>query len=166
MSLPCYKIIHLNSIEPRMIVSQLSKLNFYESPIVLNIEHLEDKQSEAIEYIDDYFVESGIDLFPYSVYVIGDCPFYTGKIFVAKDKASLPQFFNQKTKILNVKENSINAKVNLKKQKFLGIKSSVYKPVIKEYGRTHKRIYQLQREMDFLNTITTDLEKYFEQEEK
>jgi len=160
MSLPSYKAYNVNSHDKRMIYAQLKQVDFHTNPIVLIVNSLKDLQGEAMNNIDSFFHDNPIDIFPYSVYVIGDCPHYTGKIFVVKDKINLPKFFNRKPKTLNPKENNVLKKLHLKKEHFNHINAHDYLPIINAYASGQKNISQLQIEEEYLTKISKDLEEH------
>jgi hypothetical protein len=160
MSLPSYKVFNINSHDKRMIYAQLNQVDFKENPTVLTISSLSNFQGEAMDNIDSFFQDNPIEAFPYSVYVIGDCPYYTGDINVIKDKVNLPQFFNRTPQALNQKENIVLNKLLLKKDKFNHISAHDYQPVFNSYAIGQKLIAQLQNESEYLSKITKRLKEY------
>jgi hypothetical protein len=162
MALPSYKNILINSSQKEMIFNQLTIVKWDESPMVLTINHLEEKQLEALDHIDEFFEEKPIKDLPYSVYILGVCPEYTGPLFMASEVSKLPQFFNFKTRSLNTKENNMMKKVQLKQANLLNMRASEYLPAINKYAESHKKIAQINKETNYYLQIKNGLDKDYD----
>ncbi len=166
MALPSFKNVHIASEKKETIFSQLKKINWDESPIVLNVLHLLEFQLEALENIDLFFEANPNNKLPYQVYAFGKCPLYTGPLYLAREVKELPRFYNQKTRPLNAKENGVMNKVLLKRTNLVNLRSSEYIPVLNQYAHAHKKISLLNKELDFINEVQIGLRKYYGKEEE
>ncbi len=153
MPLPVYKLIHVNSHIKDAIETQLTKIKFEQTPLILNLTNLGNFQSEAIEHIENYLDKKGIKIIPYAIYIIGRVPEYSGRLTVIENKEYLPKHFYQRTKNLNNKENALLKKIELKNEHFKSIQNKDFYPTLINYAENHKKIYQLSEENSYLEEI-------------
>ncbi len=159
MALPSYKNINIVSEKKAQIYAVLKKIDWTEAPIVLNILHMGNEQLSILETIDEYFEEYPKNLLPYPVYALADCKYYTGPIYTAKEVRELPKFYNQKSRPLNAKENTIMSKVTLKKANLSNLRSAEYWPILKHYSDVHRNISSLQKEKSYYEEIKKALKE-------
>lgn len=166
MSLPIYNPLYLSSHTEESIHARLKHIRYDQKPIVLIVEQLGELQSEAIEHIDSFFKKSPFPTLPYTLYIIGYYPEYTGSLFIVDNLKKLPQFYNQALKPLNSRESIVQKKVLLQKINLKNLTPLEHSLTIKKYACQHSKIYQLQVEHSYINKIANILESNHESKEK
>ena len=161
MTIPCYQFVKIQGHDPRIIEGQLQGLPFGKVPVVLEIDHLEENQRDAILAIEDFFENHRFPNLPYSYYIVSTYADYKGKLFIAKDKSSLPRFFNRKNKSLNAKEINFLNKIELKQKNFDNLLEHEYISSINYYATEHKKISQKQNFLVYLEKINKGLKDYY-----
>ena len=154
MSFPVYKKISINSHQKRLIYSQLDQVDFGHQPFVFEMSHMITKQDEALTNIEAYLNEHSINRFTYPLIIISNIQNYTGSLMVVNSLDKVPRFFKNKSKQLSTKENQKLKYVELKQTHMENLILEEFEPIIKEYTRSHKKIYQLNNENEFLNLLT------------
>jgi hypothetical protein len=152
MPIPSYKQVHIKGSDQNNITKQLSIHKYGNIPYVFIITHLEN-QIEAIENIETYLKDYEVPLWPYPIYVISSLTEYSGSLDIFDDIKSCPQFYNQKVKTPNVKEQDILHKLTLKQKNISNLKSYEYKPALDNYATGHKTIYRLSSEGLYLENL-------------
>lgn len=164
MTLPNYKNIIIKNPTKDSIFEQLSRVNWSQSPMVLTVSQLEENQFQALEHIDSFFNERPKINLPYAIYVLGDCPDYTGPLYITSEIGNLPKFYNFKSRSLNTKESSMMNKVLLKRENLSNLRSSEYLPILESYAKEHKKINFITQELEYLKNLNMGLDKYYGKE--
>ncbi len=158
MTLPNYKFLNINSEDQGMITAQLNQLYYGECPIVLNILPLDDKQEEALSYIEEYLSGKQVYSLPYPVYIISSTKHYYGHLNIVSHQDLLPNFFDFKSRQLNNKEELIYNRIQLKLKNIRNILPKTYLPILKKYTNDHKEIYELYHEQKFWDDVLSEIE--------
>jgi hypothetical protein len=165
MPVPSYKQVNIKSSLKAEVYNQLNTHQFGQVPYVLNIDHLED-QMMALASIEDYFSDKEIPQYPYPIYVISTLENFGGQLKIFRSFQECPQFFRQKVKQLNVKENKILQRIYLKQNKLKNIKEEEFLPHLKEYSSNHTRLYEMRWEELFYQKLKEKLVAYHDQQKK
>ena len=128
---------------------------------VFSISHLQD-EVQALSFIEEYLQENDISNYPYPIYIISTIKLYNGPFKLFEKVEELPQFFKQKIKQLNTKENKILQKIYLKQQNLKNMNGVDFTYILKQYADSHKIIYNNMKEADFLDRISSKLEAYYD----
>ena len=161
MILPNYSSIYLSDMDDETIFNQLNPIDLSTNPLVINIEHLGDSQLSALENLENYFELYHKSSLPYGIYIISSCTDYDGKLFVCQNFKDLPRFYHHKSRPLNSKESSAYKKVKLKQQNLKNIQNDDFVPTMNRYAEGHKKIYELEQELNFIKKINIGLDKYY-----
>ena len=165
MIIPNYKTIVLNGQDKQIIHQKLSSVDWNNSPVVINIIQLKEMQIKVLSILEECFEQMSLSLFPYGIYILAYCPEYKGKLTIVNSTKELPQFFQQKTRQLNSKENFALNKVTLKRSNLQGLRGEEYQTLLKYYADNHKKIHHLQSEFLFLDKVNLQLDKYYGKKE-
>lgn len=157
MGIPSYKQVHIRYTNKLEIYNQLKAFQFGKNPYIFIITHLE-KQQEAIQSLENYFIEYDIESTPYPIFILANQNVNSSIIEVVQSMDQVPQFFHQKVKTPNIKEQAVLAKLDLKKENLSKLRSEDYNPILRNYSSFHKEIYELTREANFYETILKKME--------
>lgn len=157
MAIPSYKKIHLKSETITEVKNQLSVLNFSQSPHIIIIEHLEN-QKLAIENLEFFLKGTRINFDVYPLYILTNLSDTPSKLNLIKELNQAPKFYYQKVKLLNVKENKLLTKIELKQRNLNALRYSDYKMHLKSYAEDHKKLAVLCNEGHFLDDLWNQLE--------
>lgn len=153
MSIPVYKEHILQAITGEGLVEIFNK-NLGESPIVIHITHMRDKQIEAIRFIEKYVIEKQIPYkFPYPIYIISavEKPDSLFKIF--KTRNDLPEYYGKKDKKPNIRESQIINKNKLYQNKIRSHFDNSVIDYLNEEAVKQKFLYNLVKEGVFYETL-------------
>ena len=153
MNLPNYTIIHITSSKEEYIHQELSKVEFQQYPIVFNLLGLKEHQLSVIVQIENYLDINNIFTMPYGVYIISDCIDYGGKLTICPEPGLLPQFYKQKTKNLNNKENNLLKKINMKRESYRSLQRKDYLRAIQQYAKGHRALYHVFQECNYYERL-------------
>lgn len=143
----------INSHQKRLIFSQLDQLDFGTHPYIFELSQMITKQEETLTHIDDYLREHNINTYTYPLIVIANVQNYIGNLMVRDDISKCPKFYKRKTKQLNTKENQKLKYVQLKQIHMENLLLEEFQPIIDDYTKSHKKIFQLENELNYLNKI-------------
>ncbi|MCT4641961.1 MAG: hypothetical protein N4A33_06640 [Bacteriovoracaceae bacterium] len=153
MALPSLKKINLSKTTEPELYAQLSTIKFSLSPIILGVTAIED-QKAAVQTIDKFIKEKKIRTIPYPICIqVSQEDIHSQSCLVIKDAKEAPQFFSQKVKPLNLKENQLLSKVNLLQSKIFSSNSDEIEPILKEYTKNHKTIFSLEKQEAFFKEV-------------
>lgn len=155
--LPCYKNLHINSSDKRMIYAQLDQLQFGYNPFYFILTESNKDHEETVKAIEDYLLENQINFHPYPFYIIGNVKYYEGPLKIIPNKSYLPKFYNRKPRPLSSKENLVMNKLELKQTSVKNYADREVSPILFEYARAHKSIVYLKKELDFLEQLNQRL---------
>ena len=161
MSLPFYhthtlKTAHLEEVNTLLQAPLNSK-----HPTVINLKNLEfDQQREVIGLVENHFVTNNISFkFPYPLYIITDhLPTISG-IRLVRSTEELPKFFTHRDGKMNVKESHLVGRNSLIQQEILNGDATSDDQKLKDYGRSHRRVYELETERLYYKNLVTQLTK-------
>lgn len=162
MPIPSYKQIHIKSSERNIIFEQLDSHCFGQVPYLICIDHMSEQES-ILKSLEFYFDQKETNVYPYPVYIISNIENYKGELLIINSLDNSPQFFKQKIKQLNVKENKILQKIKLKQNSLQNIKRQDYNPFINNYAKIHKELKLLHQEQLFYDKLLEKMEKMNEQ---
>lgn len=148
----------INSHQKRLIYSQLDQLDFGKHPYIFELSHMISKQEETLNNIEEYLTEHHINTYTYPLITIANVQNYIGKLMVLNDIAKCPKFFKRKTKQLNAKENQKLKYVQLKQIHMENLLLEEFEPILADYTKSHKQIYGLQNELNFIKRIIGEYE--------
>lgn len=161
MSLPVYQHFHIRTPSLDEIEALLRTDMNVKHPVVFHLSslHLED-QREVAGLIENFFDSNNISFkFPYPVYLITDHEKSITNIPVVSAQSQLPKFFSQKESRMNVKETHLAGKNKLLHQEIRNNDPSVSLMEIEAFGKSHREIYELEREGLFYRSILNKLTK-------
>lgn len=157
MPLPLYKIIEIYDHGQTGLWSKMAKAPIGSQPVVLDIAKLGPKEGEALQNIEDFLSKRKARDFPYPLYVISNATDYQGNLDIFSSLDELPNFYKKKNRPLNMKENTLLAKVGLKQKNLENINMEEIKPIVAEYGKDHKVLFKKQSYLDFISEIHSSL---------
>ncbi len=160
MAIPSYKQVNINFEDKTSVYGQLNLHQFGQLPYLLNISHLAE-QLIALKNIECYFQENEIKNYPYPIYIISNIKNYFGPFHIFESVESCPRFFRQKIKQLNTKENKILQKIYLKQKNLKNMNGINFTNTFQYYSDSHKSLYNLEKEKEFLDKLTFKLEKHY-----
>lgn len=164
MPIPSYKQIHIKSEERSKIFDQLNFHQFGQVPYIFSISHL-GNELVALKNIEDFLEENQLSNYPYPIYIVSSIQNYRGSLELFSTIEECPKFYKQKIKQLNVKENKILQKIYLKQKNLQNIRAVEFTPYLNEYGRAHKKLFNLHKEEVFLSKLANKLEAYYDKKE-
>ncbi len=160
MAIPSYKQININNSSVESVKDQLDLHVFGQLPFILTISHLSN-EAEALSSIEDYLEQKSITNYPYPIYIVSTIKNHNGLFSIFETQHECPQFFNQKIKQLNSRENKIIQKVYLKQKNLQNMQGHNFEETLHKYAQNHKEIHILEKEKDFLRSLTEKLEDYY-----
>lgn len=163
MAIPSYKKVHIISENKSDIFKQLESFQYGRIPYIFIIEHLGSMQGQVIKYLEDFIQTYNINIKTYPIHVITSEALHSNSLNLFSHISQCPRFFNQKIKQLNVKENSLLKKLLLKQSNLQNIQESECLPILQEYAKAHRALFNLEKEKDFLSELSLKLEEQYEQ---
>lgn len=152
MNIPSLKKVNIAKGSKIDLFDQLALVNFSSAPVAINISHLED-QERYLEFIEEYINENEIRLIPYPICVLVKDDLYSEKLLIIKKLKGAPNFYNQKIKPLNLKENALLKRISLLQNKIKNNNIAESQNVFKNYARYTKEVDLLDRQGKFINKI-------------
>lgn len=141
------------------IFKALEEMNLEKRPYFIELEVFKSEEEKILKYIEQFLIGMKANAFPYSVYVKSNLNFQSTYFTVVKDFHHCPAFFRKKSKLLSVKEQKIQDRIDLKLRKLINLGISERKQHIDAYANFHKRLYALCDEGVKLENILKILEK-------
>lgn len=157
MALPLFKVIEIYDAQRPALFNKLANAPIGSQPIALDISQLGELEQRALEYIEEFIRLKQASAFPYPLFIISRSKQHAGILEVVESLEQLPQYYRKKNRPLNMKENSLMAKVELKQGKLSNINLDEFKPVAKTYARKHKTLYKKQTYLEYLESILGEL---------
>ena len=163
MGIPSYKKVHIISEKKEEIFRQLESFQYGRTPYIFIVEHLGKAQEQVIDFIQEFVQMYSVNITTYPINIIASINAPNSILSVFPSIEAVPKFYNQKIKQLNVQENNLLKKVILKQNNLHNIRESECLPTLKEYSKSHKALYQLEKEKEFLSKLSVKLEEQYEQ---
>lgn len=161
MSLPIYQTITLKSASLEDLGHILAAELNLKHPLVFNLKNLDfDAQRELIGLIENYFVSHNLSYsFPYPIYLVSDHEASISEMALVKRIEDLPKFFSQKETKMNLKESHLAGRNKLLQLEVRNSDAAANTNELHLYGKTHRQIYELEIERQFLKNILNKLNK-------
>lgn len=157
MALPLYKILEIYDAKKAAVWAKMANAPIGALPVIFDITKLAAKERQALEFIEEFVRLKKAATFPYPLYVISTIKNHQGVIELFESINHVPQFFRKKNRPLNMKENSLLSKVNLKQSKLANVNPEDFDNVSKNYSSGHKVIFKKQSYLDYMATILKEL---------
>lgn len=157
MGLALFKTLEIYDHKRPAIWAKLSNAGVGQQPLAIDLRKLGDNELGALESIEEFLLQGKGRDFPYPLYVIVSDPRIESFVHLVDAPERLPRFFKQKNRPLNIKENNMLAKVNLKQKSLESINIEDFRPVAKAYAEKHKIIHKKQLYLDYLNEVLSEL---------
>lgn len=161
MNLPVYKYHKFTTFSKEELEQVIFEDFNLRSPAVIDIlEMTVEDQKEFVTYVENYFTKRNESfLFPYPIYFLSQINSFQTKIPILKEKKYLPRFFNKKESRMNVKESGLADKNKLIQLEIKNSDPNFYQQEIKNFGETHRTIYQQEKERIFYRKLISTLFK-------
>ena len=156
MPLPLFRVVEILEVRRSSIWSKLVNAPIGKQPVVVDVRTARDMELEALELVDEYLEENNVRDFPYKLYVLTNLSQHP-RLEVFKSWDDLPSFFKKKNRPLNMKENTLMAKVTLKQNSMENINFSEVQETLASYANKHKMLAKKQSYLDFLKDISEGL---------
>ena len=153
MGLPLYKILEIYDPKRAAVWAKLANAPVGAQPVAIDLSNLGDRELEALEYIEEFVRLQKTRAFPYPLYVVSNIKNHRGVLELVPSLEHLPQYYKKKNRPLNMKENSMMAKVSLKQGKLENINLDEFKPLAKTYAAKHKVIFKKQSYLNYLESL-------------
>lgn len=153
MGLPLYKVLEIYDPKKPALWAKLANAPIGQQPVVVDISRLNEKELSALEYIEEFIRLKKARPFPYPLYIISKIKNHRGVLELVPSVEKLPQYYKKKNRPLNMKENTLMAKVSLKQGKLENINIDEFTPVADAYAAKHKIIFKKQSYLDYLDSI-------------
>ncbi|MDA8792325.1 hypothetical protein N9N67_03715 [Bacteriovoracaceae bacterium] len=141
------------------IFKTLEEMNLEKRPYFIELEVFKSEEEKILKYIEQFLVGISSNVFPYSVYVQSNLNYYSKYFTVVKSFHSCPAFYRKKSKLLSVKEQKIQDRIELKLRKLINLGIGDRKQHIEAYAKFHKKLYTLCDEGIKLENVLKLLEK-------
>ena len=158
MSLPLYKILEIHDPAKPSLWAKLFNAQIGERPVVVDLTPLGDKESAALELVEEFMLERKAMPFPYPFYVVSSKKSLRGSLQVFPSQERLPAYYKRKNRPLNMKENSLLAKVSLKQKNLENVNMEEARPLLESYGLKHKILGKKQSYFNYLEELLKGLE--------
>ena len=161
MAIPIYKLINIDNSIETSIQRQLEGHQFSQVPTILDVTELSD-QFEAITHIENFLLEKEVSSFPYPTYIVTKIKNYHGEYSFFESIDKTPSFYWKKLKQLNARENKILQKNYLKQKNLENTQGHNFQEELVKYAKGHKVIFNLIKEIYFLESIQKNLEAFYD----
>ena len=125
---------------------------------IFELSKLVENHAQGVFHIESYFNEHKINTYSYPVVVIADLPNYHGSLNIVSGEEKIPRFFQHKSKQLNAKENAKFNLLKIRQTHLNNLQKIEFEPVLQEYARTHRVIFEKYRENKFYEDLLKTLE--------
>lgn len=161
MSLPIYQHINVRTIQLEDLKNFLNREMNIKHPVAINLKHLDlDQQREMVGLIENFFSSNNLSYkFPYPVYLVMDQERTITQMPTVKTLEELPRFFNQKDTKMNVKESHLIGRNKLLQQEIKNADAESVQGSIDNYGKIHRKVFELEKERLFYRSILNRLVK-------
>jgi hypothetical protein len=155
MSIPSLKKVNIAKSKKTELYAQLDLVSFTGAPVAINIAHLEG-QVDILKNIESYIEENEVRLIPYPVCVLCSEDIQSSSLLIIKNLRNSPNFFNQKIKTLNLKENALLKRINLLQSKLKNNNTPQSQRILRDFSSVTQEIDLLDRQSRFIKKIIKD----------
>jgi hypothetical protein len=145
--------IVIQSISRFEVFKSLEEISLNKKPYFLDLQVFKTEEVKVLSYIEQYLINIDAHKFPYSLYVKTNQSFQTKLFRIVSDFQQCPTFFRRKSKLLSVKEQKLQDRIDLKLKKLLNLGLKDKEIIIKSYAAHHKKLYALVDEGTKLENI-------------
>ena len=103
--------------------------------------------------IESYIEEHDVRMIPYPICVLSSEDIQSTSLLVIKNLKNSPNFFNQKIKTLNLKENALLKRINLLQSKLKNNNIAQSQRTLKDFSYVTQEIDLLDRQSRFIRKI-------------
>lgn len=157
MGLPLYKVLEIYDASAPSLWAKLSNAGVGDAPVVADISKLGDKEEQGLELIEEFLRLNKARAFPYPLYVVSGLDRDSERVEIFSSLQKLPSHYKKKNRPLNMKENTLLAKTDLKQKKLKSVNTEETAPILADYGRKHRMIAKKQSYLNFLADIEAGL---------
>ena len=164
MKIPIFEEIILSDHTPHKMKSHLEESRVGTVPTYINLSQIKKEDTiTLVQHLEDIFSELNFHpRFPYPTYIVTKFSF--DSIFpLVKTARELPEHFFKKVKRANNKELQLLNKLSLKVDKINNLELIRITEQFNETRFTQRKLYELSKELHFLETIN---EQIFEKQKK
>jgi hypothetical protein len=135
----------------------LENINMDKKPYFIELEMPRNDELTALKYIEQYLISHRKYKVPYAIYVQSKEK-YISKYFRSVDKyEDCPLFYRKRTKLLSVKEQKIQNRIDLKTKKLNNIDLLAKAQIITNHAKQHKSLHTACEEGRILEQLLTRL---------
>ncbi|MBC74483.1 MAG: hypothetical protein CME64_00550 [Halobacteriovoraceae bacterium] len=156
MPLPLFRVVEILEVKRSSIWAKLANAPIGKQPVAVDVRPAKELEYEALELVDEYLTKNKVRDFPYKLSVLtnlGEHP----RLEVFKHWDDLPAFFKRKNRPLNMKENTLMAKVTLKQKNMENINIEEVEETISSYANKHKLLAKKQSYLNYLKQLSEEL---------
>ncbi|MCO4753136.1 MAG: hypothetical protein KC478_01575 [Bacteriovoracaceae bacterium] len=157
MPLPLYKTLEIHEPKKAAIWAKLANAGIGKQPVVVDIRPARELEHEALVFVDLFMDQTSVRDFPYPLYIITNISQHPS-LDLFPSPNDLPIFYRRKNRPLNMKENTLMAKVSLKQNSLDNVNIEEVRSTLGAYAKKHKMLHKKQTYLNFLNNVLHELE--------